>query len=71
MTVIKRMLAEKKMSTHKFHQAVGGNRSTLFAVVGGYRRGTAPLRARVAAVLGVDEGDIFNEVGMARMADQD
>jgi|GEM_PF-2467670 len=71
MTKIQQLLKERKMTTHAFHRQLGGHRATVYRVANGTSKGTGPLRAKIAAVLGVDEGDIFNEIGMARMADQD
>lgn len=65
-TKIKAVLRERKMTVHQMHREVGGNRSHCYQVVSGVCRATGPMRAKIAAFLGMQVDELFDEFGMAK-----
>lgn len=66
MTVIKKILKDKKESVSDLYRIIGGNRGCLFAICAGTARATAPMRERISGALGVSEDELFDERGMAK-----
>lgn len=67
MTVIRKILKDKKESVSDLHKVICGNRAYLFAVCAGTARATAPMRAKISGALDVPEAELFDERGMARL----
>jgi DNA-binding XRE family transcriptional regulator len=65
-TKIKAVLREKRMTVHQMHREVGGNRSHCYQVASGVCRATVPMREKIAAFLGMQVDELFDENGMAR-----
>jgi DNA-binding XRE family transcriptional regulator len=65
-TKIKAVLREKRMTVHQMHREVGGNRSHCYQVASGVCRATVPMREKIAAFLGLQVDELFDEYGMAR-----
>lgn len=69
MTRILKLLEEKGSNTNRLAKTLGGNRTNVFDAVRGVRKASIPLANRIATVLGVTPGEIFDENGMARRED--
>jgi DNA-binding XRE family transcriptional regulator len=65
-TKIKAVLREKRMTVHQMHREVGGNRSHCYQVASGVCRAPVPMREKIAAFLGLQVDELFDEYGMAR-----
>jgi len=65
-TAIKGIMEKQGITAHTLAKKLGGNRSKLYEVVGGFSRATAPLQERIAEALNATKEDLFDEFGMAR-----
>ena len=50
-TAIKSIMEKQGITAHTLAKKLGGNRSKLYEVVGGFSRATAPLQERIAEAL--------------------
>lgn len=65
-TVVKNIMERQGFTGHSLAKILGGNRSKVYEVLGGYARATAPLQERIAEALNATKEDLFDEFGMAR-----
>lgn len=69
-TVVKSIMESQGVTGHSLAKVLGGNRSKVYEVIGGYARATAPLQDKIAEALSATKEDLFDEFGMARHAEQ-
>ena len=65
-TIIQSELEKQGRTTYSLHKKVKGNRTNLYEAVKGYARATVPMREKIAAFLGMQVDELFDENGMAR-----
>ena len=65
-TAIKSIMEKQGITAHALAKKLGGNRSKLYEVAGGFSRATAPLQERIAEALNATKEDLFDPYGMAR-----
>ena len=69
-TAIKSIMEKQGITAHTLAKKLGGNRSKLYEVVGGFSRATVPLQERIAEALNAKKEDLFDEHGMARRVEE-
>ena len=69
-TAIKGIMEKQGITAHTLAKKLGGNRSKLYEVVGGFSRATAPLQERIAEALNATKEDLFDQYGMARRVEE-
>ena len=65
-TKIQQELEKQGKTIYYLHKKVKGNRTNLYEAVKGYARATVPMREKIAAFLGMQVGDLFDENGVAK-----
>lgn len=69
-TAIKNIMDKQGITAHSLAKILGGNRSKLYEVVGGFSRATAPLQERISEALNATTEELFDHHGMARKCEE-